>query len=66
MGIIDTTNSGALITGNLNNKPNDFRKRSFPLSSRTLRAAIEHLPFVDARRMKIEKYVFLSIMLPLK
>jgi hypothetical protein len=66
MDIIDTTNSDALITGNLNNKPNGFRKNSFSLAPRTLRAAIEHLPFVDARRMKIEKYIFLSFMLPLK
>jgi chitin synthase len=66
MEILDTASSGAHIAGNIKNTPNNLRKRSFLFSSRTLSSAIEHLPTVDARRLRIEKHVALAFLIPLK
>ncbi|KAG9187401.1 chitin synthase [Alternaria panax] len=65
MEILDAASSGVQIAGDIKNTPNNLRKRSFSFSSRTLSSAIEHLPTVDARRLKIEKYVVLSLLIPL-
>ncbi|RYN41491.1 hypothetical protein AA0113_g1652 [Alternaria arborescens] len=65
MEILETTSSGAHIAGNIKSTPNNLRKRSFFFSSRILSSAIEHLPTVDARRLRLEKYVVLSILIPL-
>ncbi|KAL1801427.1 hypothetical protein ACET3X_001769 [Alternaria dauci] len=65
MEILETPSSGAHFAGNIKNTPSKLRKRSFLFSSRTLSSAIEHLPTVDARRLRIEKYVLLSVLIPL-
>ncbi|XP_014552241.1 glycosyltransferase family 2 protein [Bipolaris victoriae FI3] len=49
----------------LNHMPDYIRKRSFPLSSKTLRSAIEHLPSVNTRRLRTQKYIAYAILIPL-
>jgi chitin synthase len=66
MDVLDTTTSGAQIAGNHHNTPANSRKRSFFFSSRILSTAIEHLPTVDAQRLRTEKYVVLACLIPLK
>ncbi|EDU46390.1 chitin synthase [Pyrenophora tritici-repentis] len=64
MDIIDTASSGAHIAGELKNTPVNLRKRPLGIPSRTLRSALEHLPSVNLRRLRIEKHVALSILIP--
>ncbi|KAH7553074.1 glycosyltransferase family 2 protein [Bipolaris maydis] len=42
-----------------------LRKRSFPLSTKTLRSAIEHLPSVNTRRLRTQKYIVYAVLIPL-
>ncbi|RMZ67133.1 chitin synthase [Pyrenophora seminiperda CCB06] len=64
MDIIDTASSGVHIAGELTNTPMNLRKRPLGVPSRTLRSALEHLPSVNLRRLKIEKYVALAFLVP--
>lgn len=68
MDIVDAASSGTLITRSRNFMPTALRQRtlSTPPLPRSLRTVIEHIPFVNARRLKLEKYAFLSIIFLLK
>jgi chitin synthase len=62
--ITDTVTSGARMAGNY--AATKLHKRSLSTPSRTLRSAAEHLPSVDRQRLRTEKYLALSIIIPFK
>ncbi|PSN61826.1 hypothetical protein BS50DRAFT_561994 [Corynespora cassiicola Philippines] len=53
------TAPGSLIANGYKNIPATLRRRTLSFSSRKLRSTIEHLPTVNAQRLKWEKHVFL-------
>jgi hypothetical protein len=60
----DTASSGAHIASN--HAITQLQRISHPIISRTLRSASEHLPTVDRQRLRTEKYMALSIIIPFK
>lgn len=57
---------GGIIATSHKSIPTNLSKKNFTLSSRGLRKAIEHLPSLNTRRLRLEKYVFLFIFFTVK
>jgi len=62
MELLDRTQ----LAGSHTTSANKPEMGSLRMPSRALRNVIEHLPTVDRQRLKIEKYMVLSMLIPLK
>jgi chitin synthase len=66
MELLDTANSGSHLAGSHATVAGKPEMGSLRIPSRALRNVIEHLPTVDRQRLRIEKYMVLSVLIPLK
>ncbi|KAF2126323.1 glycosyltransferase family 2 protein [Dothidotthia symphoricarpi CBS 119687] len=60
MDIAKPTITVGLVTNSYNTPSINLTKRRISFSSRSLRTVVEHLPSVNLRRLRFEKYIFLS------
>ncbi|KAH9205978.1 chitin synthase [Leptodontidium sp. 2 PMI_412] len=58
-----TTTAGGIIATSHRSIPTKLRKGSFSLSTLGIRNVVEHIPSLNMRRLRQEKYIFLSILL---
>ncbi|KNG52576.1 glycosyltransferase family 2 protein [Stemphylium lycopersici] len=63
MSSLDNKAPGVHTTTDFTNAPIMFQSPSFTLTSKNLRTVLGHLPSVDAKRLRIDKYITFSLLI---